>query len=1156
MTNFIQDNTSPGAVKSDFVSRPEVPATKKVAAVDWNTFRQALLDTQSHLRGAPWASFAPQASDPAPSGLTDYIWLEDDGTLHVVFDGDDSVVGALPDTAVTPGTYDLGSVTVDAKGRLTSAVPGYYVSVKTAGAEGDDTTDDRADIITAVASAKALGARLHFPFATYLISKYIPVEDARGLYITSDGATIHYPSDDLAVTPDATATTDQQARSAFFLKNCTDVSVEGLVFQGGDSSNINTDNVGVGISQMRCVGTRIRNCVAFNGYSLHAQDDQIVTTGTGDSIAVASGIVTLTDSAATFRAGHAKRFIEITGPLTNKANKGVFQITEFVSSTVIKYANPRAIAETSSFRWEIDDNDRNTIIDSCRLDGCRGVMTVPSHSKVLRTAFRHPMTNDLAGIPTSFVLDGTTITMSAVKGTWDESVINTYVYVLNSTTPGNNGLFLITGATKRTRFTPATLTYTNASGATELGSATGTWWIAGGERVGIGAGASSIAYSAGVVTFTASQASFHASDVDKVFRVGVATNAGNNGAFVIASVVSSTVITFANTSGVNENFVGIWSLDSYDAANVGGGARGASHFIYIFAGSDVVRGREDIEIAGCIFVGCRKNAVKISGSATCIRNIHVHHNTAVECASFGTFGADDSTDHSGMNLDHNTIVDCGTGRPGWSDSIAMTYLGSNGSSADTNAFHYTRPTISAVDGRNTVAGHYGIQASRYLAGISQPLTNFSASFNKFTIDYQSTRPGLGLAGAVQVQDCGIIARYRTGGTLTRLVNTMTLTDTSAVFSQDLVGASIRLYGAPDAANNITATVLTVTSANTLTFLNALGVGVGAAAGTYRIQPLASQRGSTCRLNGNTCDGAAATAIIASYNVAPEIVGTVWNNCTGVVTLGNLVPRFTDGRQVGRVGSNAGIVLSSSDSWPIVGRNTITVNGNVLNAGQIRGDVGVGIDNSTKVDHPLLGMSGRIRPTDAKAEMVFAVGALHVNGDSFVLNGSPIVYDTTVADGVAGKWSTQTGLIACLTAVGGVDAEDYGSTLGSPTTTGHIRVHLAAAASTASHIYMETFDILNPNALVFPRNDTDSGEVMIYSRGEGTVGDVPARAVVWSPLCTFSGTPLLMANNVTAAATIAGGVYLEKDTKNAGCCDVLRFTLGTNAADEYRWGLAS
>lgn len=51
MTDFIRDNTSLGAAKSDYHTFPLIPTDQKVVGADWNLLRSALLDVQTYLRG-------------------------------------------------------------------------------------------------------------------------------------------------------------------------------------------------------------------------------------------------------------------------------------------------------------------------------------------------------------------------------------------------------------------------------------------------------------------------------------------------------------------------------------------------------------------------------------------------------------------------------------------------------------------------------------------------------------------------------------------------------------------------------------------------------------------------------------------------------------------------------------------------------------------------------------------------------------------------------------------------------------------------------------------------------------------------------------------------------------------------------------------------
>ncbi len=88
--------------------------------------------------------------------------------------------------------------------------------------------------------------------------------------------------------------------------------------------------------------------------------------------------------------------------------------------------------------------------------------------------------------------------------------------------------------------------------------------------------------------------------------------------------------------------------------------------------------------------------------------------------------------------------------------------------------------------------------------------------------------------------------------------------------------------------------------------------------------------------------------------------------------------------------------------------------------------------------------------------------------------------------------------------------------------------------------------------MFLRNDVDSGEAMIYSRGEGSAGPLATSLVVWSP-CTTRQAPIIQADNVYAAALMAGGWYPAKSAQNAGCCTV--FVTGVQDVtniEEFSW----
>ena len=112
--NFIKDNTGLYADKVDSI-QPVKAINLYVDATDLNLISGALKDTQSFLRGAAsWYGLTPVAADPAPAGLTNYIWLKNDATLWQTVSGVATKIGGAGVTissgAVTPNTNVTGSV--------------------------------------------------------------------------------------------------------------------------------------------------------------------------------------------------------------------------------------------------------------------------------------------------------------------------------------------------------------------------------------------------------------------------------------------------------------------------------------------------------------------------------------------------------------------------------------------------------------------------------------------------------------------------------------------------------------------------------------------------------------------------------------------------------------------------------------------------------------------------------------------------------------------------------------------------------------------------------------------------------------------------------------------------------------------------------------
>lgn len=1005
-----------------------------------------------------------------------------------------------------------------------------YITPESYGAVGDGTTDDLAawNLTIAAAIAGGYDIRAGGPAKTYYISAVITIDNAFGLLIDGRGATVKFPSADAGISNLDSEHSAQQLRSAFYLHNCGNCTIRGWRLYGATPNIV--VNVGAGVYMRRSSRCTVIDCHHVYGGSLYLQDAVANSTGTGDSLAISGGVVTLTDAAALFHRGMTGAMVEIAGA-TNPTNNGTFSPITYISTTQISFPAPKGVNETASFKWTVSDGDYGATIRDCTSLDPFGYCSAGAYDTTYQNVhWLHNLDHaDSTGIGDSFSISGTTVTLTDASGKFKPFHQGKYIKIASSTSAANDGVY-----GPITYISATQISYTNAAGVTE--AYIGLWWIPSGDWVGTGNGASAISNTAGTVTFTASANVFAASDVGKAIRPCGTTTQNNYGAFTIESVPAANQVTYKNNAAVSESFSGVFAVDSWDnTTDASSNTEGSTHHVYLFAG------RVNVKFIGCTFQGGRTTGIKISGTASTIRDIFVDSCYFKECATAIVFGADDVNEHTGLHVSNCKIEDCATQRKGWGSSTsAITILGSSGVRITDTHFHYTRPAVGSVDG-NGIANVEGIAASRYVNGSSQPIDDMFIDGVTFTVDAAMTqRP---MQTCIHLKNVGQKAKWGTC-TMNRASNIVTVTDSAGLFMSALdVGKTVVLK---NTAIDGSYTVLTVVSKTKFTIASA-GADGAVAGGTYRMSPFSSA--TYCHVSNIVMRNVATTGILFENTICPIVNNVEASNLTTVLRFASCRnPMFTNIIENGRRTILASIRIDNGCSWPVAG----LVRASNMGSSQSR-NPGIGVGGSTPVDYPLLGTCGKFKPTQAKEQVVFAYGDDHVDGDTVVLNGTTLTYKTSAPG--ATEFNSFASLLTALAAVSGgatYTAVDYGSIFTDTVTTQHILVAKTAQTTSDGTFYV-TCSSLNPNALV-PLYNKASTNDQCLSRGSGTAGPVANAGVVWSPICDWQRPVNLSANESTAAAAIAGGLYKVADANNSGACEFVRFVSATAGTEEVRWSV--
>ena len=311
------------------------------------------------------------------------------------------------------------------------------------------------------------------------------------------------------------------------------------------------------------------------------------------------------------------------------------------------------------------------------------------------------------------------------------------------------------------------------------------------EHAGTGG---SLSATAGVVTFTVGSGTpFLPGDVGKLITINYATNPGNNGSFAIATVVSTTQVTYANVRGVNETLPagGKWALSSPKKTL-------AAVFALV---PYMVSNNVCVHLSGTFTDASTYWLEKLVALGA---NLVVDGGTATTPVSMIT-GTGDSFGVVGSTV---TLTDAGANFT--SNLVGKTINITGATTAGNSGFF----TVTAVPSPTT------IQFTK--AGfVAEAYTGYY-----FIVPFDTTLSG-------------------TGDNFTFSGGNVTLTDAGASFTQADVGKQITIPAgsALSPGNEGTFTIATVADANNVTYANASGV-TEAYAGTWTLGGYVSEAATT------------------------------------------------------------------------------------------------------------------------------------------------------------------------------------------------------------------------------------------------------------------------------------------------------------------------